>query len=59
MSENSNIYYDIRKKLGLSREKVYFPTGENHLHGLSEPVSRRMRTTLTETVPLNLISNNC
>ena len=47
---------ELRK---LNKRYVYFPTGENHLHGLSEPVSRRMRTTLTETVPLNLISNNC
>ena len=30
---------------------VYIPTGEHHLHGLLEPVSRKVRTTFTETEP--------
>ena len=30
---------------------LYIPLQMNHLHGLYEPASRRMRTTLTETAP--------
>lgn len=30
---------------------MYIPLQMNHLHGLYEPASRRMRTTLTETAP--------
>ena len=31
--------------------EMYIPSMLNHLHGQTVPVSRRMRTTLTETVP--------
>ena len=34
-----------------SYDDVYIPTGEHHLHGLLEPVSRKVRTTFTETEP--------
>ena len=33
------------------RMTVYIPSMLIHLHGQAVPVSRRMRTTLTETVP--------
>lgn len=39
-----NFFYEIDKDL-------YIPLQMNHLHGLYEPASRRMRTTLTETEP--------
>ena len=35
------------------KKEVYVPTTELYLHGLSDPVSRRMRPTLTETEPFN------
>ena len=35
------------------RQILYIPSMLIHLHGQAVPVSRRMRTTLTETVPLN------
>ncbi len=36
--------------------KLYIPTGEYHLHGLLEPVSRKMRTTSTETEPIKFVN---
>lgn len=32
---------------------LYIPTTELYLHGLLDPVSRRMRPTLTETEPFS------
>lgn len=33
--------------------RLYIPTTELYLHGLLDPVSRRMRPTLTETEPFS------
>ena len=37
--------------IGVVCGRLYIPSMLNHLHGQTVPVSRRMRTTLTETVP--------
>ena len=36
---------------------VYIPFQVNHLHGQTEPVPRRMRSTLTETEPMLFYAN--
>lgn len=36
---------------------LYIPFRVNHLHGQTEPVPRRMRTTLTETEPVLFDAN--
>ena len=36
---------------------VYIPFQVNHLHGQTEPVTRRMRATLTETEPMLFYAN--
>ena len=33
---------------------VYIPTGVHHLHGVLEPASRKVRTTFTETEPMQI-----
>ena len=35
-------------------QKVYIPTGVHHLHGVLEPASRKVRTTFTETEPMQI-----
>ena len=50
----------IAKKFVCYQEgaELYIPLQMNHLHGLYEPVSRRMRTTLTETEPTSYFVNH-
>lgn len=52
---NRCIDEDVLKDFLINRReevaKLYIPLQMNHLHGLYEPASRRMRTTLTETAP--------
>ena len=45
-------WYDNKSLcMRISSQKLYIPSMLIHLHGQAVPVSRRMRTTLTETVP--------
>ena len=37
----------------VSHPKVYIPIALHHVHGVLKPLSRKMRTTFTETVPLH------
>lgn len=47
-----DIEHSIKVKL---LTEVYISLHMNHLHGIIEPVSRRMRTTLTETEPAHYV----
>ena len=55
---NTNLTVDeYCKQNGLSRNSyfyLYIPTGVYRLHGVLEPASRKVRTTFTETEPMQI-----
>lgn len=51
-TELMNDMEGIFKIPALNDERLYIPTKKRHLHGHLEPVSRRVRATLTETEPI-------
>ena len=38
---------------GARLQPLYIPIALHHVHGVLKPLSRKMRTTFTETVPLH------
>ncbi|WP_176699058.1 hypothetical protein [Clostridium sp. C105KSO13] len=43
----------ISMAVDMGTPSLYIPITLHHVHGVLEPLSRRMRTTFTETVPLH------
>jgi len=55
-AKNKQLIHDLtaKKYLNLKLEYLlYIPIALHHVHGVLKPLSRKMRTTFTETVPLH------